>query len=232
MQITSAEEKELTMRKDTYEKPDIVWLKEKFKDLKLGWLKASEMEVYLAYMLMYEDDFEKSVYDIAEEYGYTESKVRKLQVEFAKRFVDCSKMENDDAFLCRVFSSMLSEDELSRIKLDIKPSAITFTIYNPADARRFRKIIMQKGVMSYSDFSKDVFHLSPIVFAILFRGCNKDFDSRLNDALLKSKTTKMNLRNLFPTRLEKTSRRVKELGAHVTDAVMSSAVAVAVGSLQ
>ena len=72
----------------TYKEPDLEWLKKAFKDVKLGWLKVSEMEEYLAYMQMYaNNDLGRVAYEVADEYGYTESKIAKLQVEFARRFL-------------------------------------------------------------------------------------------------------------------------------------------------
>ena len=214
------------MRKELYEVPDLAWLKKKFKDVKLGWLKASEMEVYLAYMLMHENDLEKTPYDLAEEYGYTESKIRKLQVEFAKRFLDYEKRECDKDFLKRIFNLMLSEDESHRIKLDLKPSEISFTIYDPADARTLRRIISKRGVMSYSDLSMQVFHLTPTVFAIMFRGCNESFDKRLNEELLSNGVSEKNLKAFFPTKCDKAVEKCKDGIKLIANQVMSSALSM------
>lgn len=216
------------MRKEFYEKPSVAWLKEKFNGLKLGWLKASELEVYVAYMLMYDDDLDKVAYDIAEKYGYTESKVRKLQVEFAKHFLESK--ESDEVFLTRIFNLMLSEDASVHIGLDIKPSSITFTIYNPVDARIFRKIINKKGVMSYSDLSMQVFHLTPKVFATMFYGCNAEFDKRLKDKLKDAGVAQKELNELFALRSEKRFEKVKNFGKFISEQVMSNAVSFVVGS--
>lgn len=52
--------------------PDLNWLKAQFANIKPGMLKASELEVYIAYMLMFED-LGKSRFELADKYGYTET---------------------------------------------------------------------------------------------------------------------------------------------------------------
>ena len=130
------------MTTEVYQKPDLKWLKDLFQDIKIGWLKASEMEIYLAYMLMYtNNDLGRVAYEIADEYGYTESKVAKLQVEFARRF---KTKEKDDVFLTRIFMAMTKKNESLRIVPIIKNDAISFTLYDAGDARRLRNIIVKK----------------------------------------------------------------------------------------
>ena len=214
------------MQKEFYEKPNITWLKEKFKGVKLGWLKASEMEVYLAYMLMYDNDLGKTAYDIAEEYGYTESKVSRLFVEFAKRF-RTNQSEKESEFLSRIFNAMICDDESLRIVPICTDKMISFTLYDPADARTLRKIINKSGMMSISDTSKSVFHLTPIVFATLFSDCNKDFKDRLKASLCESEKVKKEFNEIFPTKCEKSLSTIVRISAHVSEQVMSNAISTA-----
>jgi hypothetical protein len=214
------------MQKEFYEKPNITWLKEKFKGVKLGWLKASEMEVYLAYMLMYDNDLGKTAYDIAEEYGYTESKVSRLLVEFAKRF-RANESEKEFEFLNRIFNAMICKDESVRIVPICSDKMISFTLYDPADARTLRKIINKSGMMSISDTSRSVFHLTPIVFATLFADCNEEFKDRLRDKLNESGKVKKEFNQLFPSKMKKILSTIAHISAYVTEHVMSNAISAA-----
>ena len=215
------------MKKEDYQKPDIKWLKEKLNGIKLGWLKASEIEVYVAYMLMYDNDLEKTIYDVAEEYGYTESKVTKLQVEFSKRFR--RKEEDDSEFLERIFNAMISKTESSQIIPIVTEKMISFTLYDATDARRLRKIINKTGMMSISDTSKLVFNLPPIIFATLFLDCCNPFREGVIDSVQKQ--TKEDLKNVIPSKWKKTLSTVVRIGQFITEQVMATAINAAFLSL-
>ena len=114
------------------------------------------MEVYLAYMLMYaNNDLGRVAYEVADEYGYTESKVAKLQVEFARRF---KTKEDDIAFLNRIFNAMINKTDPHRIVPIVRKETISFTLYDAGDARKLRNIICRTGMMAISDSSKLVFN--------------------------------------------------------------------------
>jgi hypothetical protein len=184
------------------------------------------MEVYLAYMLMYDNDLGKTAYDIAEEYGYTESKVSRLLVEFAKRF-RANESEKEFEFLNRIFNAMICKDESLRIVPICSDKMISFTLYDPADARTLRKIINKSGMMSISDTSRSVFHLTPIVFATLFADCNEEFKDRLRDKLNESGKVKKEFNQLFPSKMKKRLSTIAHISAYVTEHVMSNAISAA-----
>lgn len=216
------------MQISSYTPNDINWLKGRFSNIKLGWLKASEMEIYLAYMLMYaENDLDKRAYEIADKYGYSESKVAKLQVEFARRF---KEEEAEEVFLLRIFDSMLNFGGDHRVIPIIDQNVISFTLYDAADARRLRNIISSKGMMSISDSSKLVFKLTPPVFASLFADCRKDFKGRLKTELIKANTTENDLKKLFKTKSEEWICYLKNKGLSIAENILCNAVGEALKS--
>ena len=214
--------------KEEYKEPDLEWLKKAFKDVKLGWLKASEMEVYLAYMLMYaNNDLGRVAYEVADEYGYTESKVAKLQVEFARRF---KKKEEDIAFLNRIFNAMINKnDPPYRIVPIVRKETISFTLYDAGDARKLRNIICRTGMMAISDSSKLVFNLTPEVFAALFVECSDVFKNRLEDNLPEDIVGEF--KKLFPLPHEKVVEKVKCVGMWLAEKSLTSVIGVAIKAM-
>lgn len=215
------------MTTEVYQKPDLKWLKNLFQDIKIGWLKASEMEIYLAYMLMYaNNDLGRVAYEIADEYGYTESKVAKLQVEFARRF---KTKEKDDVFLTRIFKAMTKKNESLRIVPIIKNDAISFTLYDAGDARRLRNIICRTGMMAISDSSKLVFNLTPEVFAALFVDCSEEFKQRLDTSLHENTETE-SLKKIFLLPREKMIEKVKTIGLWFAEKSMTAVISSTIGT--
>jgi hypothetical protein len=207
-----------------YKEPDLEWLKKAFKDVKLGWLKASEMEVYLAYMLMYaNNDLGRVAYEVADEYGYTESKVAKLQVEFARRF---KTKEDDIAFLNRIFNAMINKKDPHRIVPIIKKETISFTLYDAGDARKLRNIICQTGMMAISDSSKLVFNLTLEVFAALFVDVNVDLKKQLEENLPKD--TVGEFKKLFLLPHEKVVEKVKYVGMWLAEKSLTNILGAAI----
>lgn len=205
----------------TYKEPDLEWLKKAFKDVKLGWLKASEMEVYLAYMLMYaNNDLGRVAYEVADEYGYTESKVAKLQVEFARRF---KAKEEDADFLNRIFKAMINKKDPHRIVPIVRKETISFTLYDAGDARKLRNIICRTGMMAISDSSKLVFNLTPEVFAALFVDCSEEFKQRLDTSLHENTETE-SLKKIFLLPREKMIEKVKTIGLWFAEKSMTAVI--------
>lgn len=181
-----------------YQIPSGEWLEEKFKSLKLGWLKASEMEIYLAYMLMYQQNhLHRSAFDIADFYGYTESKVAKLQIEFARRFKKIEG-EGDAEFLTRIFRSMFPKgaDEKPSISIAVDGDKVCFSVRNAADARRIKRIAAERGLVVGSVVNNTEFSLKAEVFASLFMECDAKFKSRMKACIKRSDRS---WEELFPT---------------------------------
>lgn len=218
------EGKSMTLK---YKEPDLEWLKKAFKDVKLGWLKASEMEVYLAYMLMYaNNDLGRVAYEVADEYGYTESKVAKLQVEFARRF---KTKEDDIAFLNRIFNAMINKTDPHRIVPIVRKETISFTLYDAGDARKLRNIICRTGMMAISDSSKLVFNLTLEVFAALFVDVNADLKKQLEENLPKD--TVGEFKKLFLLPQEKVVEKIKCVGMWLVEKSLTSVIGVAIKAM-
>lgn len=150
-----------------FEKPSVEWLNEKFHTLTLGSLKASELEIYLAYMLMHHrGELNTDSFLLADIYGMSEQKVRRLQVEFAKRFSvrkDGVKIISD-----RIFGNKNQEN---RIVLDISDDQkkISFSVKNAAWMHELKKLLAEEGLTWREERNPRAITLKTQVFAYVFR---------------------------------------------------------------
>ena len=208
-----------------YEEPSVDWLNKKLKDVKLGWLKASEMEIYLAYMQMYSrKHLHCGAYDIADFYGYTESKVAKLQIEFSRRFKkDLS--EDDVKFRARILDSMISKsNEDPLIKVTNDAGKLCFTVNNASDVRRIRRIAAKEGLAIGNVVNNTEFSLHPYVFATLFMVCDSSFKRQMEKYVKKSGAT---LSEVFPS----TKQLITRAGIEILKSISSAALVESVNGI-
>ena len=210
---------------EQYQEPTIEWLNEKLNGIKLGWLKASEMEIYLAYMQMYSrQHLHQSPYDIADLYGYTESKVAKLQIEFARRFKKDGS-EDDVKFRERIFRSMLSQNnEEPLIKVSNDAGKLCFSLTNASDVRRIRRIAAKEGLVIGNVVNNTEFSLLPYVFASLFMVCDTKFRKQME---LHVKNKGKILSDVFPT----TGQLITRVGIDIIKNIGSSALEDLIGGI-
>jgi hypothetical protein len=210
---------------EQYQEPTVEWLNEKLNGIKLGWLKASEMEIYLAYIQMYSrQHLHRSPYDIADLYGYTESKVAKLQIEFARRFKKDGS-EDDLKFRERIFRSMFSQNnEEPLIKVSSDAGKLCFSVTNASDVRRIRRIAAKEGLLIGNVVNNTEFSLILYVFASLFMVCDTNFKKRMEKYV---KREGMALSDVFPT----TGQLITRAGIDIIKNVSSSALVDLVGGI-
>ena len=210
---------------DQYQEPSVGWLNKKLVGVKLGWLKASEMEIYLAYMQMYSNGhLHCDAYDIADLYGYTESKVAKLQVEFARRFKN--NTEDDKQFLTRILESMrpAKDKEDALIKVSNDNGKLCFSVKNASEVRRIRRIAAKNGLVVGSVINNTEFSLQPDVFASLFMVCDSDFKKQMKKYAEKTGKT---LAEAFPT----TGQLITRVGVDIVKNVGSNTLISLMGSI-
>ncbi len=169
--------------KDGFPEPNSTWLRDQFSKTRIGAMKASELELYLAYQLMWaNDDLSKSPYDIASTYGYTESKTARLLQEFSVRF----RVEEDDAqFLARLWNSIVGQDPgatSGSIVPVVQGSEVALSIQSPYDRNRLRHIVENEGLPWSSDFNKKLVRLPLFILVYVFRGQNAKFKDAIQKA--------------------------------------------------
>ena len=170
-----------------FEKPSVGWLDEKFTLLSLGSLKASELEIYLAYMLMYHrGELNTDSFLLADEYGMSEQKIRKMQVEFAKRFVAQSNEDGVKVIADGIFGDKKRGD---RIVLDISDDQkrISFSVKNAAWMHALKKLLVKEGLTWREERNPRAITLETQVFAYVFRN-RLEFPDGIfvNDAALQN----------------------------------------------
>ena len=210
---------------EQYQEPSVDWLNKKLRDIKLGWLKASEMEIYLAYMQMYSrKHLHCGAYDIADFYGYTESKVARLQIEFARRFKN-DQSEDDVKFRERILKSMLAKgNEAPLIKVTNDAGKLCFSVNNASDVRRIRRIAAKVGVAIGNVINNSEFSLHPYVFATLFMVCDSSFKKQMEKYVKSYGAT---LAEVFPS----TKQLITRAGIEILKNVGSSALLELVGGI-
>jgi len=183
--------------KDGFQVPDLDWLNDQFKTVRIGAMKASELEIILAYQLMWKaGDLAKSPYDIAREYGYTETKAARLLQEFSYRF---REKEDDSAFLARLWRCITGQDtsETGNVIVPVvQKSDILLSIQSPHDRNRLRNIVETEGLPWMGDFNKKLVRMPLLIFAYVFRDHNPGFDAVVTTA---RKTLITELKTIKPT---------------------------------
>lgn len=169
--------------KGGFSEPNSTWLRDQFSKARIGAMKASELELYLAYQLMWaNDDLGKSPYDIASTYGYTEAKAARLLQEFSVRF---RSEENDAQFLARLWNSIVGQDSgatSGSIVPVVQGSEVALSIQSPYDRNRLRHIMESDGLPWSGDFNKKLVRLPIFILVYVFRGQSPKFKDAIQKA--------------------------------------------------
>ena len=182
--------------KNGFQEPNLDWLEAQFKTTRIGAMKASELEILLAYQLFWKaGDLTKSPYDIAHEYGYTETKAARLLQEFSYRF---REKEDDSAFLARLWRCITGKDTNAADYLIVpivQGSEILLSIQSPYDRNRLRNLVESDGLPWSGDFNKKLVRMSLLIFTYVFRkqyaGFNNIVDRARKELQAQLKAEKM-----------------------------------------
>jgi hypothetical protein len=76
------------MKKEDYVIPNGTWLINEFNHIPFGIMRPSEIEAILAFFLIYHNgnDIEATEGELAVKYRISETKAKKLKIEFAQRY--------------------------------------------------------------------------------------------------------------------------------------------------
>ncbi len=165
--------------------PDLNWLKAQFANIKPGMLKASELEVYIAYMLMFED-LGKSRFELADKYGYTETKINRLLMEFGKRFPS----ESHSDIMKKIADSILESHTTELLVSGEKgKDFFSFCVNNPIYLYEIKKELEESALIVDTSFNKNVVKITAYGFAYIFRNYNEKLHKKL-DLFVKDKDYK------------------------------------------
>jgi hypothetical protein len=134
------------MKKEDYVIPDETWLRSQFEAIPFGIMRPSEIEVILSYFIIYHNnDIEADESELSVKYRITESKARKLKIEFAQRYGN----KNDIAgIIVRSFENGNSPFEISE---DNK--SVSFMIQDPYELKLIKDDLFEKKIVYYGDFN-------------------------------------------------------------------------------
>jgi hypothetical protein len=141
------------VKKEDYIRPDEIWLKDQFDAVPFGIMRPVEIEIILSFFIIYHnDDIEADESKLAVKYRITESKARKLKIEFAQRYGN----KNDIAgIIVRSFENGEAPFELSE---DSK--SVSFMIKDPYELKLIKDDLFDKKIVHYGDFNGKLIRVS------------------------------------------------------------------------
>jgi len=155
------------MNRQDYVEPTIEWLVEQFHALPLGAARPSEMEIILAYTLMYHNnDLDKSEYDLAEIYRLTETKALRLKQEFGKRYLN-TEAGGFAAAVARI-GKRLFEDKSIDFEWDEIKARVSFTLTDPCELRALKRALDFNNLPWHGSINGKLVTLSLDKFIALF----------------------------------------------------------------
>jgi hypothetical protein len=150
-----------------YIEPDMLWLCSQFENIPFGAVRPSEIEIILAYVLMYHNgDIEKSEYDIAEKYHVAESKALRLKTEFGKRYRK-SGADNFPLIVAEI-GKRIFKDKSIEIDYDERTDKIIFILTDPSELRALKRALDFNNIPFQGDFNRKMVKLSKDKFIGIF----------------------------------------------------------------
>lgn len=141
------------MKKEDYIQPDKDWLRDQFDNIPFGIMRPSEIEIILSFFLIYHnDDIETDESKLAVKYRITESKAKKLKIEFAQRY---GKNNDIAGIIVRSFENGNSPFEISE---DNK--SVSFMIKDPYELKLIKDDLFEKKIVYYGDFNGKLIKVS------------------------------------------------------------------------
>jgi hypothetical protein len=202
------------MKKEDYIEPTEDWLKNQFKDIPLSIIRPSEIELILSYFIIYHNDYDIEAGDgeLAVKYQITESKARRLKIEFAQRYgrkddianIIAHSFENNEA------PFELSDDEKN----------VYFMIRDPYELKLIKDDLMNHKIVYQGDFNGKLIKLSIQSFIkfmmIYYDDVKKLLKKTINDELdMKSKNNKEYWESL------NIDKKIGKAAPHVINGILS-----------
>jgi hypothetical protein len=177
------------MKKEDYIEPTDDWLKNQFKNIPLSIIRPSEIEIILSYFIIYHNDYdiEAGEGELAVKYQITESKARRLKIEFAQRYGRKDDIVN---IIVRSFENNEAPFELSENERNVY-----FMIKDPYELKLIKEDLTNNKIIYQGDFNGKLIKLSIqsfIKFMMIYYGeVKKLLNKKINDELdKKSKNNK------------------------------------------
>jgi hypothetical protein len=146
------------VKKEDYIIPDETWLTGEFSHIPFGIMRPSEIEVILAFFLIYHNgnDIEAGEGELALKYRITESKARRFKIEFAQRY---GKHSGIAGIIARSFENGEAPFELSENEKDVY-----FMIQDPYELKLIKEDLTARRIVHQGDFNGKLIKLSVISF--------------------------------------------------------------------
>jgi hypothetical protein len=205
-----------------YVEPDIDWLKKQFT-VPLGAVRLSEMEIPLAYLLMYHNsDLDKSEYDLAEIYHFSEAKARRLKTEFGLRY----RRISDFASVVAGIGKKLFMDRIIEIDYDQASGKVSFPLTDPLELRAMKQALDFNNLPYHGDFNGKLVKLTADKFICIFLRYYSGLYETLKSCLSKNLKNKADREHIFNTNLP-LGYKAKKLIAPIA----KEAVELAIGAI-
>jgi hypothetical protein len=143
------------MKKENYIIPDEAWLINEFNHIPFGIMRPSEIEVILSFFLIYHNgnDIEDGEGELARKYRITESKAKKLKIEFAQRY------GNGGAKVADIIAASFGHGE-APFELSENEKFVNFMITDLYELKLIKEDLVEKRIVYQCDFSGRLIKLS------------------------------------------------------------------------
>lgn len=214
------------MKKEDYVIPDENWFLNQFKSIPFGIIRPAEIETVLAFFIVYHNDrdIEDSVEILAEKYKITESKAKRLKIEFAKRY---KKINDTKTEVAAIIGRLFLENQ-APFELDVENKAVRFMVKDPYELKVIKQNLEDNRIIYQGDFVGKLLKLSIADFMrfmeVHYARLPKNLKPFINEKL--SETEKGS--NEFWKALS-ADRKAKQIIAKIAPTILSGIISLVTG---
>ncbi|MDR2501507.1 MAG: hypothetical protein LBD37_10600 [Treponema sp.] len=142
------------MKKEDYIIPNEMWLTNEFSRIPFGIMRPAEIEVILSFFLIYHNgnDIEAGEEKLAVKYRISETKARKLKIEFAERYGNKNN-------IARIIASYFENGEIP-FELSEDQKYVSFILKDPYELKYIKQDLIEKRIVYHGDFERKLIKLS------------------------------------------------------------------------
>jgi len=176
------------MRKTDFITPDKQWLIEQFKSIPFGVMRPSEMETILSFFITYhnDNDIEETEEFLSQKYKITESKARRLKIEFATRY---KKDKNVEEEIASIIAGLFLGSKVP-FEYDRANKRVSFMIRDPYERKVLKQDLENKRILYTGDFNGKLIRLTQENFVHYMNLHSDNFEKQEKFTHIFSKITK------------------------------------------
>jgi hypothetical protein len=146
------------VKKEDFINPDENWLFNQFQSTPFGIIRPAEMETLLAFFIIHHNgrDIEEPEEVLAKKYKITETKAKRMKIEFAVRY----KRNVDPNTEVAAIIGRLFLDNQAPFELDVENKAVRFMVKDPYELKVIKQNLEDNRIVYQGDFVGKLIKLS------------------------------------------------------------------------